>query len=436
MARVVICGIPAAVTSLTRDEGCPLKKIDASAQIGDGGIALIHQLVNKMGFIWHERKTDAGIDGEIELRNPVTGEVANRLILVQSKARRPPVPRRERPVLPFPLQAGRRRLLDERRRPGAAGLLPPADRRGVVDARPGLVQRSRRTGPRAGSTSTSGTQRFDADAAHRLLNLADPHGRAHVPAAEHREETLTSNLLTVTIPDLVYRTPTPLQDPREVYERQREAGGAVRHDFLLRRRPALLLAAAAGHGAGQLRVRAPPMRVSTAAPGRPGRSPRGSACSCSLLNVALRQDVTADCDWHNGRKFVYFRATDDLAPRKIRSASGRQRLVFNPKSKKNAPDRDQLLPARRAGMAVPARRRPVAVRADPDLPLHPRRVPGLAVPVGAAVGDQAARTQPRGLPPDPDVGRLPARPTRGPGPARGDPRLRRPADLHRRPGHR
>src|SRR2546429_3194581 len=28
----------------------------------------------------------AGIDGEIELRNPVTGEVANRLILVQSKA--------------------------------------------------------------------------------------------------------------------------------------------------------------------------------------------------------------------------------------------------------------------------------------------------------------------------------------------------------------
>jgi hypothetical protein len=67
-------------------EECLLKKIDASAQIGDGGIALIHQLVNKMGFTWHERKTDTGIDGEIELRNPVTGEVANRLILIQSKA--------------------------------------------------------------------------------------------------------------------------------------------------------------------------------------------------------------------------------------------------------------------------------------------------------------------------------------------------------------
>jgi hypothetical protein len=70
----------------TTTTGCPLKKIDVSAQTGDGGIALIHQQVNKMGFVWHERKTDAGIDGEIELRNPVTGEVANRFILIQSKA--------------------------------------------------------------------------------------------------------------------------------------------------------------------------------------------------------------------------------------------------------------------------------------------------------------------------------------------------------------
>ena len=51
----------------------------------------------------------------------------------------------------------------------------------------------------------------------------------------------------------------------------------------------------------------------------------------------MRQDVTADCEWHNGRRLVYFRATADLTPRRIRSASGRQRLVFNPKYKENAP---------------------------------------------------------------------------------------------------
>ena len=64
-----------------------MKKIDKSAHIGDGAIALIHQRVHEMGFVWHERKTDAGIDGEIELRNPVTGEVANRVLFVQSKGK-------------------------------------------------------------------------------------------------------------------------------------------------------------------------------------------------------------------------------------------------------------------------------------------------------------------------------------------------------------
>lgn len=67
-------------------DGIGMKKIDNSAHIGDSGIALIHQMVNRMGFVWLQRNLDAGIDGEIELRDPATGEVANRLILVQSKA--------------------------------------------------------------------------------------------------------------------------------------------------------------------------------------------------------------------------------------------------------------------------------------------------------------------------------------------------------------
>lgn len=40
------------------------------------------------------------------------------------------------------------------------------------------------------------TQRFDATAASRLLNLADPHGRAHTTVAAFKTETLTSSLLT------------------------------------------------------------------------------------------------------------------------------------------------------------------------------------------------------------------------------------------------
>ncbi|HUZ52198.1 MAG TPA: DUF4365 domain-containing protein [Streptosporangiaceae bacterium] len=318
--------------SLSPHEEFLLKKIDASAQIGDGGIALIHQLVNKMGFTWHERKTDAGIDGEIELRNPVTGEVANRLILIQSKA-------------------------SDRRFPGENDrsfhfLCKQADVAYWMSADvPVLLICSH---PQTGEAwwmhvqgwfsdpahRASGridfdkrTQRFDTDAAHRLLNLADPHGRAHVTAAEYRDETLTSNLLTVTIPGVLFSTATPLRRAREVYERQGDAGGEVRDDFLVRD--------------GRLYSWLPPHETALAS-SVTGTTDAIDTTDCAaeparqrlvnLLNNALRQDVTADCDWHPGRKVLYFRATEDLTPRRIRSASGRQKLVFNPKPKKNAPD--------------------------------------------------------------------------------------------------
>jgi hypothetical protein len=61
------------------------KKIDKSAHIGDAGIALIHTRVSAMGHVWHARAVDAGIDGTIELRDPATGLVSNRHLLVQAK---------------------------------------------------------------------------------------------------------------------------------------------------------------------------------------------------------------------------------------------------------------------------------------------------------------------------------------------------------------
>lgn len=175
-----------------------MKKIDKSAHTGDGGIALIHMRVYEMGFVWHERKTDAGIDGEIELRNPVTGEVANRTLFVQSKGK------------------------GERRFPGENDttfhfLCSDADVGYWMSAPvPVLLVCSH---PETGEAwwmhvqgwfadpahRASGridfdkdTQRFDRSAAHRLLNLADPHGDAHVPVAEDRPETLTSNLLRIS----------------------------------------------------------------------------------------------------------------------------------------------------------------------------------------------------------------------------------------------
>jgi hypothetical protein len=61
------------------------KTVSRQALIGEGGVALIARRVNDMGFIYHDRRVDHGIDGEIELVAP-DGTALNLVIMVQSKA--------------------------------------------------------------------------------------------------------------------------------------------------------------------------------------------------------------------------------------------------------------------------------------------------------------------------------------------------------------
>lgn len=62
------------------------KKISHRDITGDRGIALIHRIVGEMGFVWCPTGLEAGIDGYIEIRDAVTGDVTNLIIQVQSKA--------------------------------------------------------------------------------------------------------------------------------------------------------------------------------------------------------------------------------------------------------------------------------------------------------------------------------------------------------------
>jgi hypothetical protein len=62
------------------------KKILKSDIIGQQGIALIHQAISGMGFLWHPTGLEAGIDGLIELRDEQTDVVSGHFVAVQSKA--------------------------------------------------------------------------------------------------------------------------------------------------------------------------------------------------------------------------------------------------------------------------------------------------------------------------------------------------------------
>ena len=62
------------------------KTVTRQTLIGEGGVALIARRVNEMGYLWHERRVDHGIDGEIELVGPERSAL-NLVVMVQSKAR-------------------------------------------------------------------------------------------------------------------------------------------------------------------------------------------------------------------------------------------------------------------------------------------------------------------------------------------------------------
>jgi hypothetical protein len=315
-----------------------VKKVDASAHIGDSGIALIHQLVNAMGFVWHERKIDAGIDGEIELRDPATGEVANRVLFAQSKAKDRPFPGENERTFHFLCTDAD---VDYWMSAPVPVLLicshPKTGEAWWMHVQAWFTDPAHRASGRIDFDKS--TQKFDADAGHRLLNLADPHGQAHTPAAEHRSETLTSNLLHVAIPPTIYHAAIDIQDPRELLRRQRELDTAlpVREDFIIRGNRVYTWHPPEQSALGAL-VKGKTNQMAARMWNDPA-DPVRQRWLVQLLNNAFRSDVAADCQWHGGRKIIYWRPTADLSAQSIRSVSGRTRQVFTPKYKKTAPDK-------------------------------------------------------------------------------------------------
>ena len=68
------------------------KTVTRQTLVAEGGISLIGQMVNDMGHLFHPRRVDHGIDGHIDLVDPVTKAVLNTQLLVQSKASDLPFP--------------------------------------------------------------------------------------------------------------------------------------------------------------------------------------------------------------------------------------------------------------------------------------------------------------------------------------------------------
>lgn len=312
------------------------KKISDSVIIGDHSIAAIHNMVVKMKHVWREwnGSTDAGIDGSIELRDPLTGEVSNQHILVQSKSTNGLFPGEDDKRFHFICSD---RDVDYWMKAKEPVILicshPDTGEAWWVHVQPWFADPGHRAARRVDFNKA--TDAFTGDISTRLFAVADPHGRAHTPVPSAMPESLVTNLLPVDLPDVYYSARTSITKMGDVLRAQRRTKHPVRLDFVLANGRIYTWRPVAGTALAEVpyeAVRQNPV----------GDLAGGGADTHRLLVRMLGQALQEDLGdelfrWNDDRRFLHYRATPDKVQKKVASTTGRPRSVFKGYPKKSDP---------------------------------------------------------------------------------------------------
>lgn len=311
------------------------KTMTRQTLIGEKGIELISRRCLQMGYLFHPRRVDHGIDGHIDLVEAGTGAVLNLTLLVQSKAQ-------DRPFQGENAD-GFRYLCDQRDLDmwlsGNAPVIlvfshPEREEAWWVEVKaafPDATARAKRV-----IVIDKKAQRFDRDAAAPLMDLALPKDAGLYLRPPSITETLTTNLLRVAeMPaSLFVATSRFGGDYRaageELAERGMRASGWVLRDGLvysfdnLREEPGSALCE------GDVEEHATAEWAET--------DDLDTRYRFQDLLTRTVQGAYPELRWHKERRHVHFRATDDLLPRKVsRRPGGRGRTVFGPHPDKREP---------------------------------------------------------------------------------------------------
>jgi Domain of unknown function (DUF4365) len=200
-----------------------MKTYSTQAEIGEAGIALIDRLVTGMGFLWHPRRVDHGIDGEIELVDTVTRQPLNRVVFVQSKASSQPFPGENDKGFHYDASPDDLEYWNQANVPVI-----------VVCSHPGSDDAWWAPSSRARNESGRRTWRIHFDKERdrlskensvAILNLERPSDRANAVRSSARKERLVSNLLTIErLADTIWVAPTWLRKPAEAASILRSQG--------------------------------------------------------------------------------------------------------------------------------------------------------------------------------------------------------------------
>lgn len=304
------------------------KTMTRQTLIGEKGIELITRRCLQMGYLFHPRRVDHGIDGHIDLVEADTGAVLNLTLLVQSKAQDRPFQGENADSFHYLCD---QRDLDMWLSGNAPVLLifshPEQEEAWWVEVKaafPDAAARAKRT-----ILVDKRTQRFDRDAAGALLDLAVPHDSGLYLRPPAITETLTTNLLRVAeMPTSLFVATSRFGgDYRAAGEaladRGMRASGWVLRDGMVYSFDSLREAPGSVLCDGDVEEHATAEWAESDDLDTRHRFQ-------DLLTRAV-QGSYPDLRWHKDRRHLHFRATADLSPRKVsRRPGGRGRTVFGP----------------------------------------------------------------------------------------------------------
>ncbi len=301
------------------------KTYTKQSESGEGGMALIDQRVVAMGFIWHPRRTDHGIDGEIELVDRDQRRPLNRTISVQSKARQR-FPGETDETFHYVCDPDDVAYWTEGNVPvvlvcshpktGEAWWAPVTEILKDPDRR-----RSRRI------DFDKQRDRLDETAASALLDLAAPASDGLYVPSPHRPEQLTSNLLMVErLPDTIWAAPATVAGNSEAWEVLRRHGVFAADWMILDRtvfsfrRPDEELFFHIVDGTAEA------IDTSEWADAKSSDAYRNFV---RLLNQTLAEMHHRELRRHPKRHYLYFRPTEDLSERRLSTGKSKNgRVVF------------------------------------------------------------------------------------------------------------
>jgi hypothetical protein len=303
------------------------KKVTPQMLAGEGGVALISRRVNEMGYLWHDRRVDHGIDGEIELVSP-DGTALNIVVMVQSKARSRPFAFETADSFQWTADPAD---LDYWLSGNASVIVilsrPAEDLAWWFDVRAEFTDPRRRAERTV--TISKHKQSFDKSAATAIMHTAMPRGSGIYLASPPKKEILTTNLLPLQAwPASLQLAPAAIRDYAEGWRRIGQASGHAA-GWVLSGGMVLSFGDLDDSPLKEL-CDGPAERHDTADWAGSGDQDTMHQFS-DLLRRTLVSDRSRDVQWHRARRHMHFRATRDLGPRVVGRGQGRRgRTVFGP----------------------------------------------------------------------------------------------------------